>query len=454
MWKTLVVTTALTLTLTPAAQAGTGLSWRACGDRGAECADVSVPLDWSKPGGDRVTVAISRIKATDPARRLGVLFFNPGGPGGPAVPIVRDLAEEVFPARLRERFDIIGIDPRGVGDSRPAITCDRDAQDPAVDQFPTTQAGYQALVAHNRAVADGCRRLTGPLIDHVDTISAARDLDVVRAGLGERKISWLGVSYGTLLGATYAGLFPNRVRAAVLDGAVDHTIGSRRLAVDEARTVEQVFAKFAKWCRENCGRDDVAADYRALLARAAEHPVPATGHPEGVNAQRIGYVTYSLLSSPKAWPVLAEAIAAATAPTPDAQAFAETGDASAYRVIACHDFPSDVRDHAGLRDRVQEIRRIAPTTRGHVEGWDVQAGCTGWPIRSANPWAATPVRGVRNVLVVSGAFDPATPHVWGIGLACQIEGARMLHWSGVGHTAYFNDDQTRDREVEYLLDAV
>ncbi|MBB5960076.1 pimeloyl-ACP methyl ester carboxylesterase [Saccharothrix tamanrassetensis] len=433
--------------------------WRACGERGAECASVAVPLDWARPGGERITVAVSRVKAADPARRIGVLFVNPGGPGGPAVPLVRDYLAEVFPPDLRDRFDIVGVDPRGVGESVPAITCPKPPTDPKTTQFPRTPEQYQRLVSYNREVANACRQATGPLIDHVDTVSAARDFDAVRAALGADEVSWLGLSYGTLLGATYAKMFPNRVRAAVFDGAVDHTIGSRRMASDEARSTEDVFTRFAEWCaaEQSCalhGRD-VLAEYRALQDRAERQNIPAEGAPDGVTAERIGYGVYELLYMTETWPHLAEGLRDATAAEPDAAMFVGRPSSSqaAYRVIACHDFPSDVRGFADLAARQREARRLAPVTRGHVEAWDIQAGCAGWPIRPANPWGPVLVRGAANVLVVGGEHDPATPHAWAVGLTCQIQGSRLLTSTAVGHTAYFNDPDVRRQEVAHLVDA-
>jgi pimeloyl-ACP methyl ester carboxylesterase len=445
----LVLTTALALGVAagPAvADPVDRLAWSPCGEHGAECGTVRVPLDWDRPGGDRITLAVSRLRAADPDRRIGVLLFNPGGPGGAAAPLVRDLPD-LFPQDLRDRFDIVGVDPRGVGGSVPAIACEQPPMDPAVDQFPATRPEFDRLAAYNREVAEGCRRATGPLIDHVDTVSAAKDFDVVRAALGESRVSWLGLSYGTLLGATYAQLFPGRLRAAVLDGAVDHTIGSRRLALDEARVTEDLFARFADWCAEDpaCalhGRD-VVAEYRALLDRA---PTPG-----GATAAQIGYGAYSVLAVRDQWPALAELLVPALAEHPDTSGFAGVGSDAAYRVIACHDFPSTVRGYPDLAGRMHEIRRVAPTTHGYVEGWDVQAGCLGWPVRPANPWGPTPVRGGQHVLVVGGEHDPATPHEWAVGLAAQIRGSHLLTWTGVGHTAFFNDDDTRRREVEHLI---
>ncbi|SES21456.1 alpha/beta fold hydrolase [Actinokineospora terrae] len=413
------------------------IDWRTCGT-GAECADLEVPLDWSRPGGQKITLAVTRVRATDPARRIGVLLFNPGGPGGPGTPVVRDHAAELFPADLRARFDLIGFDPRGVGESRPAITCPVPPTDPAVTQFPSTSAEFDKLVAYNRRVARACREATGPLIDHVDTVSAARDIEVLRQALGESRVNWLGLSYGTLLGATYAGMYPDRVRAAVLDGAMDHTIGTKRLAFDEIRSTEDVFDHFVSWCaaETSCalhGRD-VAAEYRSLV----DSGVP------GMTPEQVGFAAYTFLNLQEYWPYLATAIR-------DRAGFEGESSSAAYRVIGCHDFPSDIRTFGDLRSRITAARAIAPNTRGYVEGWDIQAGCAGWPIPAANPWGPTPVRGAPPILVVSGEHDPATPHVWGIGLARQIACSRLLAWTGVGHTAFLNDPPTRQRSIDYLI---
>ncbi|WP_253839976.1 alpha/beta hydrolase [Actinokineospora globicatena] len=443
-WMALVIPLAAVGALLPMGTAqATGrpqvrpIEWRACGT-GAECGEVQVPLDWARPGGEKITVAVSRVRATDQARRLGVVLFNPGGPGGPGTPVVREFAAQVFPADLRARFDIVGFDPRGVGDSRPAITCPVPPTSPSVTQFPATGAEFDRLVAYNRRVARGCRDATGPLIDHVDTVSAARDIDVLRQALGESRVNWLGLSYGSLLGATYAGLYPDRVRAMVLDGAVDHTIGTRRMVVDETRSTEDVFTRFVAWCdaEPSCALhgQDVAARYRALLDGGAQDATP----------DEVGFGAYTLLNLPSYWPQLAEAIR-------DRTGFAGEESSAAYRVIGCHDFPSDIRTFGDLRSRMTAVRALAPKTRGYVEAWDVQAGCAGWPIPAANPWGPTPVRGAPPILVVSGEHDPATPLVWGTGMASQIACSRHLVWSGVGHTGFLNDGPTQQKEVDYLI---
>ncbi|QBS45292.1 alpha/beta fold hydrolase [Nocardia sp. CS682] len=431
-------------------------NWQPCGQNGAECASLPVPLDWAAPNGERITLALARLRARNADQRVGSVFFNPGGPGGAPVALARDYAH-LLPAELRDRFDIISMDPRGVGESRPAITCPIPPVSQKVTQFPSSADEFDALFAYNRTVGTACREATGSLAEHVDSVSTARDIEAVRRALGGEKLNWLGLSYGTLLGATYAHLYPDQLRAAVLDGPVDHTTSAGQFFLDESRSAEDSFTGFAEWCRTDAtcpltGRD-VAADYRGLLDRAAQQPVPAKDDPAGMTAEQIGMGAYGMLTIRAAWPGLAQAIADATAPTPDAAGF--KGDESAkpaYRTIICHDFPSSTSDFNDLAARLDTARRAAPNTRGYVEGADVQAGCLGWPIAAAYPPAPFEVRGAPPIMIVAGKHDPATPLPWGEALNRQIHGSFLVTWDGYGHTALLNDPDTTRRAIAYLVD--
>jgi pimeloyl-ACP methyl ester carboxylesterase len=331
------------------------LRWHGCGTHGARCSSLRVPLNWSHPDRASIAIGVTELRASGPAPSLGVLFFSPGGPGGGDRQIVRDDARQYFSAAIRRRFDIVGVDPRGVSPSRPAIRCGPPTRSTTVTETSSTRAGYLRLQAYDRRVGRACLTHTGPLLDHVDTVSAARDLDAVRAVLHVRRVSWFGVSYGTLLGATYAHLVPAHVRAAVLDGTLDHTVGSARLALDEARSAESEFGRFAHWCDTHArcalhGRD-VGATYRALLTRARRHPVPAPGFAHGATADEIGYGTYGLMEIRARGPLIAEGIAAAVAPHPNAGLFIRAGvpEDAAYRATTCLDSPSSIHDYAQFR---------------------------------------------------------------------------------------------------------
>ncbi|MGH8882183.1 MAG: alpha/beta fold hydrolase, partial [Stackebrandtia sp.] len=265
-----------------------GIDWKPCGEtENVECGTVSVPRDWSRPDDDHIDLNMVRHVATSPDSTIGSLFFNPGGPGVPASGYVGDYAEQTFSPELLERFDIIGIDPRGVGDSQQ-LHCDAPVHDPQVPQYPHSKEEYQELVAHNQKVADSC----DDSMPYLDSVSVAKDFDAVRAALGESTIDYLGQSYGSLLGTAYAQQFPDRIRTMVLDGVVDHSMSSDDLVIESAAAVENAFNRFALWCDTDTdcalhGRD-VGDVWDALLEQATTDPIPV---PDGrdLTADELSY---------------------------------------------------------------------------------------------------------------------------------------------------------------------
>ena len=269
-----------TLTAGPAAGSvaagGSGvigdIRWRACpGQPAVSCGTLTLPVDWSEPGGATFELAVSRRPAGDPARRVGALLVNPGGPGGSGIDFAF-AAASVFSPELLQRFDIIGVDPRGVARSHPVVCSVEALSRPGDTPLPRSQVEFDGLIAFNRQLAADCRSHTGPLYDHVDSVSVARDLDAVRAALGEETLNWYGASYGTLMGQMYAELFPGRIRAMVHDGNMDHSLGTSAFQLSEASFVEDSYAEFVAWCNRstNCAvhGQDVRAVYAELLAEA------------------------------------------------------------------------------------------------------------------------------------------------------------------------------------------
>ncbi|GAB3939557.1 hypothetical protein GCM10027614_22010 [Micromonospora vulcania] len=250
------------------------IDWRACPERpddpGTRCGTLRLPVDWARPNGATFQLALARRAATDPAARIGVLVINPGGPGLSGVDATLTADSAYGPDVLR-RFDIVGFDPRGTVRSAP-VRCSSAllAQQPSL--IPASRAEYDRLLAYNRQMRDDCRAHSGPLFDHFDSASAARDMDAVRAALGERQLSFYGLSYGSLIGQNYAELFPDRVRAMVLDSAMDHSVGVREYFRSGAASNEALFNEFVRWCDRNqsCalhGRD-VPAMFDRLMRRA------------------------------------------------------------------------------------------------------------------------------------------------------------------------------------------
>lgn len=249
--------------------------WHPCPERpDVECGSLRVPLDWSRPDGPQITLALARNPVDDPTQRVGALFLNPGGPGGSGV-FFAQYADQIFSPELAKRFDLVGVDPRGIGASTP-VRCSVSMFPADHTLFPRSEEEFRGFMRNNRAFSRSCLEDTGEVLGHVDTVSVARDHEAVRVALGEPSFNWLGLSYGTQIGMQYANLFPGRVRAMVYDAVLDHSMGTERMLLDEAATVEDSFNRFARWCRTTpeCalyGRD-VGALYDRLAADADRHP--------------------------------------------------------------------------------------------------------------------------------------------------------------------------------------
>ena len=464
-----------------AAMPAARLNWTPCPFPGSppalECASVPVPLDYAHPDGAITTVTVDRLKAADPAQRIGSLFFNPGGPGGSGTAIVyaQSLGANLFTARARQRFDLIGIDPRGVGLSN-AVRCDPALLNRHVSQFPADEAGFRRLVERNRALGASCRRLTGPLLEHVDTASAARDLDAIRRALGEDRINYLGLSYGVQLGTQYAELFPTHIRTMALDAALVHSLPTVSLFADEARAYEDSLNRFFRWCARatSCalhGRR-VGHLFDRLVATAGRRPIPAPGCAASVCRSRVTgedirfQAQLKLLFkkptpqvAPDGWNALAIAMKKALAG--DATAFSPplarspADDALNGSAIAieCLDWPDPVRSLSDLK-RLQLLGRVvAPRLRGASQSWTVLAGCIGWPAPVVNPPHPTDVAGTPPILIINATHDPSTPYVWAQQLAAELGSAVLLTRAGDGHTSYLakGPSRTRDAIDRYLI---
>jgi pimeloyl-ACP methyl ester carboxylesterase len=302
-------------------------SWSPCGDAaGVQCATVRVPLDYDRPQGRTISLHVARSAATDPAHRIGSLFFNFGGPGGTAAAALEARGAGLFPG-LGDRFDIVAMDPRGVGQSEPSIDCRADQERFGIYSQPfATPANldFLGLVAKDQRYIRRCLELNSrAILAHVSTANVARDMDLLRQGLGERTLTYLGYSYGTLLGATYASLFPGRYRKMVLDGPLDATgYINDPLATLSAQSsgFERALGRFLQACAADqaaCrgfGGSDPWDAYDELLDRLDHSPLPATGYPPDprpVDGDDARGGTAVALYNKASWPFLAEALAAA-----------------------------------------------------------------------------------------------------------------------------------------------
>ena len=461
-----------------------GLSWEPCPPElsggaavpGLECAFLQVPLDYENPAGEQITIGVTRLPARDSQNRMGNLFFNPGGPGGAASSLIAAEAAgfSLFDPAVRDRFDLIGMDPRGVGLSTP-VRCDPDLWNERPSLFPADADGFAALQASTEDIWQSCLDLTGPLLEHLDTVSAAKDMEQVRLALGDDPLSYLGLSYGTQLGATYAQLYPEQIRVMALDGALDH--GQRGLAMlnDESLAHEGELTRFAVWCTEEptCALhgEDVLARYDALVNAADAEPIPApqceasggcsaevTGDDIRLGTQNLLLIkeTVPTLGLP-GWEALADAIIAAE--QGDASAFARElalSDSShlfAATAIACADWSTDLAAWDDLQAYETFGESIAPHTRGATQTWTILTGCLGWPFPVANPPGMWDITGTPPILIVNATHDPSTSYLWAQLMREQIDGSVLLTRVGDGHTSFFltGDSATRDAITHYLL---
>lgn len=451
------------------ALAGAGepaLRWRPCG--GFQCATLPVPLDHADPSGPRIELSVIRAPAREPDRRIGALVVNPGGPGGSGVDYVRDAATS-FPGELRDRFDIVGFDPRGVGGSGP-VDCVKDMGPYyALDFSPDTPAERDALVAGVRAFVDGCVRNEGERLAHLSTDDTVRDLDRIRAALGDDRLTYLGFSYGTVLGARYAAAYPDRVRALVLDGALDPSLDATQLVVQQAAGFEHVLDSFLRWCARDTdcafrrgGRTARAFDRLSARVDREGLAVPGTTPPRRLTATEFDLaLAAALYEGRRGFSFLGEALDAAD--RGDGRGLAELSDAyterhadgtyggieEAFLAISCSDGPP-VGGLDGVRAAEEQVVGVAPRLGRAIVNNSL--ACAFWPVPAPQP---APIRapGAPPILVIGTRHDPATPLAWARSLAEQLESGVLVTAPGDQHTAFGLGNACVDSTVvRYLVD--
>ncbi|MFB6849181.1 alpha/beta hydrolase [Streptomyces sp. NPDC056373] len=421
----------------PSAAAG-ALRWAPCDDPaapGAECATLSVPVDWTDPDGPRFDLAVARRKATGPGARVGSLVFGPGGPGDSGVErVVRGAGR--FSPEVRRRFDLVSFDPRGVGGSNP-VTCSGALLAERPSPAMKDQADFDATTAYNRRLRADCRSRTGPVFDHLDTAQTVRDLDALRAALGERKLTFHGSSYGTMLGAQYAETYPRRVRAMVLESVMDHSVPTTRAFLrSEAATAQDSFREFVKWCdgAADCalhGRD-VRAVWRGLLARAgrgelADPARPGTSLSSSDLVNRIAFRKFYQADHAG----LATAIAAMDASEPLPASPTSTAPLPPATPVFCSDWHLPVRDHREYASLVAMMNTTAPDLP-HLLPLHMTAACLGAP--TPNPQHRLEVNGAPPILVSNALHDPATGYPWAVSVTRQLgRSGVLLTYEGHGH---------------------
>ncbi len=429
------------------------LDWTEC-DGGFECATLAVPVDHERPDGPTLDLGLVRQPAADPDRRIGSLLMNPGGPGGSAVEFVEGVAPGL-PSELRDRFDIVGFDPRGVGRS-DALDCHDRIRAMYVTDPTIEDAGDRAaLLRTSTAFVQECEQRYRDLLAHLGTRDVARDMDLIREAMGEDTLTYVGLSYGTSIGQVYADLFPERVRAMVLDGVVDLSTPGVEGAVVQATGFERALDNFAADCRRRSSCP-IAADPEAaverVIAAAERAPIPAArvGEPAGPGLVILALV--QSMYSESLWAPLAQGVA--TALRGDASALVQL--ANSYLGVASFEiyFAVSCLDSAWpAPDALLAAGKVAARSAPHFGEAIVTdyVRCSLWPARP-QPLRPPEAAGSPPILVVSTTGDPATPYESGVAVADQLPQGVLLTNEGEGHTVVVDGKACiDDAVVPYLV---
>ncbi len=445
------------------------LTWEACEGQ-YECSRLEVPVDYADSEGETIELALLRMPATGAdSQRIGSLVVNPGGPGAPGTDYAV-AAPRVFRQPILQSFDIVGFDPRGTGDSAP-VDCLSDADVDAylaADPDPDTPEEERASVEWSDRLGQGCVESTGPLVDHVTTIEAARDMDVLRAALGEPRLDYFGASYGTKLGATYADLFPERVGRMVLDGAVDVSMSSREGTLGQAQGFQRALEAYVADCVEggDCylgdSVDEGLQGIADFLAEVDQEPLDTGANRELTEGLALlGVITP--LYNRDYWFLLDDALQQGLGG--DGSGLLEMADLYASRnpdgtfadnsteaifAINCLDDPWALPADRVAR-QVPRFEEVSPTL-GRVFAW-MLTGCGGIRAESTQQPRDIRAAGADPIVVVGTTRDPATPYEWAEALADQLESGVLVSRDGDGHTGYNAGNECVDTAIEsYLVD--
>jgi len=452
-----------------------GISWHRCGKR-LQCARARVPLNWDRPRGRKIRLAVIRHLASRPERRIGSLFINPGGPAGSVQRVREDGG--TLDALGQGRFDVVGWDIRGAGESTH-VRCFRSEKRREAFfrgwSIPTTSEASRRYVRKTAALAHRCSEVSGALLRHISLADTARDLDHLRRLVGDGRLTYLGVSAGTLIGQTYANMYPQRVRAMVLDGVVDpitYTRGNEAGYANELRYTDRAFAGFLSLCqRAGPGRcalaghgEPVTRRASRLLARLRSAPIPApSASPPGelTYGDALSAIVVDMSAGPAEWPAMAAQLNAAV--RGDGSDLATRGrvltDVFSSQTLTpglpavaliCADSPAR-RGPRAWRRVVGRLTRVS-YTYGPVLSWWRWAPCASWPVRSEDrytgPWDAT----TKNpILVIGTTHDPNTPYANARRSARRLGNAVLLTHEGYSHTSPLDPSTCVERATSSYL---
>lgn len=448
---------------------GQVLTWSTC-NGSFQCATAKAPLDWADPAGDSIDLALIR-KPAKSSTRLGSLLINPGGPGGSGYDFVKDSLDYATDATLQDNFDIVGFDPRGVNRSTAVKCYDKPKE---LDEYiygiipgtPGSDEWLAGTTAATKKFGERCLELSGPLLGLVDTPSAARDLDMLRAALGDEKLNYLGYSYGTLLGAVYADLFPSKTGRLVLDGAVDPAADDFEGTATQAQGFESALKAFLADCAtaSDCpfrgSEAESLTSIRALLDSLDASPLAnADGRQLGSGAMFTAIILP--LYSADNWPYLRQLFT--TVFQGDASFAFQLADSynsrnedgtykdnqtEAFISINCLDAHGDGNVEQ-MRSEAAQLKQLAPVF-GPQMSWG-GTGCPNWPVEAKRDRVPIVANGSADILVVGTTNDPATPYKWAVTLADTLENGHLITYQGEGHTAYNKSNPCVNDAVDGFL---
>lgn len=448
------------------------IDWYECG-MNYECGELEVPMDYENPDSDVFVLALGRRAATSPSERIGSLLLNPGGPGGSGLNMLDSIGLYFTPDVLAQ-YDIIGFDPRGVGSSEPAVAClndeERDERRSLTFDIDTDE-GMEAFLAEAASYADKCDENTGPALGFIDTVSAASDMDIIRSAVGDEQLHYVGYSYGTFLGATYAELFPDKVGRLVLDGALDPSLTYEEVGAGQAMGFDRALRAYLEYCldRVSCPLDgdvDSAMDDLAdFLESLDDHPLSVMGDDREVTGDFAFSGLIITLYSRDSWSVLTMALSSAindrdgTMLMMLADLGADREDDGTYTpgtesftAINCLDYsPNPDVDY--MREDAKKLEEISSFFGTALAYGGVT--CASWPYESKREPHEINASGAADILVIGTTRDPATPYEWSVALDKQLENSVLVTFDGDGHTAYGNGNQCIEDAVDqYLLQGV
>lgn len=428
------------------------LVWKPCAS-GMQCTDAQAPLDWSDPAAGSIHLALIRHPATGTA--LGSLFVNPGGPGGSGVSFVKDSLSFAVDKTLQQHYNIIGFDPPGVGASSAVKCFDSRQMDQYIYGIVPGAIGSDEWIAATTqeatAFANACEKNTGALLGHVDTVTAAHDLDLLRALVGDKKLNYLGYSYGTYLGSVYAELYPHKTGRLVLDGALDPAASSSEVTEVQAEGFQSALTAYLKYCLGTSGCpfkgsvQNALTRIEQLLASVAATPIPnSDGRLLGADTL-VTAIIFPLYDA-TAWPELTQLFqqvisGSATYAFELADAYNDRSSngtytdnsTEAFTAINCLDYSYDASP-AHMRAEQAALTKAAPVFGPYMGYGDIQ--CAVWPYKSTVVRGPIHAPGAAPILVIGTTNDPATPYVWAKALAGQLDSGHLVTYKGQGHTAY------------------